>query len=235
ADSYYRAFDRPGDLIDAPKSNGFYGRSGKPSQNIGQPRPPGKNIDGHGRHGVYARDDIASSAMGGFGDLRDARYVGGELCDYRQGRGAPDSFNHPGGHRWIGPEDHPAFFHVRTAYVDFQGGYSRRPVEPGRKFTVFLDRVAEDVYDHRNAQIAQKRELYCQKPFGSDIFQTYGVYHPCRCFDQPGRRVPGSGLKRNPLYYNRPETPQIYELRVFLAVAERAGRAHNRVFQAQRT
>ena len=120
-------------------------------------------------------------------------------------RGAPDGFDHPGGHRRIGPEDHPAFFYVRAAHVYLQGGYPRRPIEPGGKFGIFLDRVAEDVYDHRNAQIAQKRELYGQKPFDPDIFQADCVYHACRGFDQAGRRVPGAGFERNPLHHDGPE------------------------------
>ena len=210
------------DLVDAPKSDRLYGRSGKPPHYIGQPRPSGKNIHGHGRHGVYAGDNIASGPFGGPGDLRDARHVGRELGDYRKARGAPDGFHHPGGHRRIGPENHSAFFYIRAAYVYLQGGNPGRPIEPGGKFGIFLDRVAEDIYDHRNAQIAQKRELYGQKPFDPDIFQAYGVYHAGRGFDQAGRGVPGAGFKRNPLYHNGPETPQVEKTRIFLTVAESA-------------
>ncbi len=104
-----------------------------------------------------------------------------------------------------------------------------------REFAILVNRLTEEVDDHRRLLRAQERQLLSKERIDADVLEPDRVDHARGRLDHARHGIAAPGCKRNPLGHDRAERGEVVELGELLAVAERPRRDHDGILEAQRT
>lgn len=135
------------------------------------------DIDSHAEEGVDEGDGVGASLFDSARDVDDAGDVRCKFDDEGLVVDLPDGGDDLSGHVGVGAEAHAAFFDIRAADVEFDGGDTVEGVDTLSDGAVFVDRRATDVDDDIGVETGDRGVDIGAEGVDADILETHGVEH----------------------------------------------------------
>ena len=120
---------------------------------------------------------------------------------------------------------------IRAAYIDLQAADAGNSVQLSGQLGIFIDRFPGDINDYRDVPFCPERCFFGNEGFHPDVLQADGVEHARGRLHNARLRVTIPGFKGGTLADDGAETLYIKKVIILGAVAEGAGRGHDRVGQ----
>ena len=188
-----------------------------------EPGMAAPEIDGQTDERVDGGDRAGAAGLAGARQLADRGDVGRELRDQRFRRERPEAPERRLEPPRLRPVAGAALAHVGAREVDLERGDRRQVRELGQQSFEMARRVAADRGDDRGSERREPGDLLRAELREPDVLEADRVEHAARGLRDPLRRIPGAGLERHGLRDDAAQESGIDDMRVLVAVAERAG------------